>query len=132
MRSPSILISLSFINLLSLLHLMPQCSIPGIRAQRGDPGAGLGLCFLLQCVEGIKSDILRCWLTLPAAPPPPPGLQLLMYQAASGCFRLSPNSLMLFYFVVTVTFPSFFPLQILVCASFLAPLVSSLKTRLNS
>ena len=71
MHSPSILISLSFINLLSFLHLMPQCSKHGIRAQRGDPGAGLGLCFLLQCVEGIKSDILRCWLTLPAAPPPP-------------------------------------------------------------
>ena len=44
---------------------------------------------------------------------------------------MSPNSLMLFYFVVTVTFPSLFPLQrnkSLVCASFLAPLVFSLSS----
>ena len=43
---------------------VPQRSTPGIRAQRGDPGAGHGLCFLLQNLEGIRSDVLRCWLTL--------------------------------------------------------------------
>lgn len=64
MHSPSIFIALSFIDLLSFLHLVPQCSTPGIRAQRGDPGAGHGLCFLLHSLEGIRSDVLRCWLTL--------------------------------------------------------------------